>query len=148
MKVILVQPVRGLGEAGAVVEVAAGHARNLLLPRGLAEEATPANLARRDAMVARAATRAERERHQAQELAGRLAGRTVRVEARAGSSGRLFGSVTAADVAAAVQRDLGMVLDRRRIDLPEPLKVVGAYPVRAQLHGDVHAEFTVEVVAG
>jgi large subunit ribosomal protein L9 len=148
VRVILLQSVRGLGVAGDVVDVAPGHARNLLFPRNLAQEATPANLARREATLARASQRAAREREHAVLLAERLAGRTVRVEARAGATGRLFGSVTASDIAAAVERQLGVALDRRRIELPEPIKALGTYPLRAELHGDVHAEFAVEVVAG
>ena len=147
MKVILLESIRGVGEAGAVVEVAAGYARNLLLPRGLAQEASPANLERRQVSHTQEAQRARRARQQADAAAQRLSGAVVRIAARVGRSGRLFGSVTAGDIASAVERHLGVQLDRRRIDLEEPIKVLGAHPVRAQLHPEIQVAFTVDVVA-
>jgi len=147
MKVILLQSVRGLGEPGAVVDVAAGHARNLLFPNGLAEEASAANLERRAAALARAAKAEERERRRAQESAAKLTGAEVRLTAKAGTSGRLFGSVTAADIAAALAAQLGVRVDRRRIDLPDSLKTLGVHAVKVHLHSDLSAEITVRVVA-
>jgi len=145
VRVILLEKVKGLGEAGAVVEVAAGHARNLLFPRGLAQEATADNLAKREAQLVREARQAERLRHEARDAATRLQGREVRVQAKAGASGRLFGSITAADVAAAVERQLGVSVDRRRIDLTEPLKTLGAHGVTVHLHGELAAQITVRI---
>lgn len=147
MKVILRDRVKGLGDAGAVVEVAPGYARNYLLPRRLADEANDAALREVRAGRAREAARASRVLAEARAAAGRLEGATVTVKAKAGDSGRLFGSVTGQDLAEAVERQLGVRLDRRRIDRLEPIKALGAYPVTVKLHPEVQVGFTVEVVA-
>ena len=145
MKVILLAKVQGLGEPGAVVEVAAGHALNLLFPRGWAQEATPANLARRAAHQAREARQVDRERQRAEAAAAKLSGAEVRIEAKAGATGRLFGSVTASDIAAAVAAQLGVTVDRRRFELDESLKTLGAHPVSVRLHPELTAQITVRV---
>jgi large subunit ribosomal protein L9 len=131
MKVILLQRVKGLGEPGALVEVAAGHARNFLFPRGLAEEATAANLARREAQL--------------QAARNRLTGSQIVIRAKAGESGRLFGSVTPTDVAEAVKSQLGVQIDRRRLEMAEPLKTLGTHTVTVRLHPDFAAEIAVRV---
>ncbi len=145
MKVILRERVKGLGDAGAIVEVAAGHARNFLFPRGLAEEATADNLARRSAAVERAAKAASRELAAARSAGATLAGKDVTVRAKAGESGRLFGSVTAADIAEAVSRQYGIHVDRRRVEMEEPFKTLGQYSVSLRLHPDVEVSLTLHV---
>ncbi len=145
MKVILRERVKGLGDAGAVVEVAAGHARNFLLPRGLAEEATADNLSRRAATLTREARTAQRELDSARAAAAKLAGCEIPIRAKAGESGRLFGSVTAADVAVAIERQFGITMDRRRVHMTEPFKTLGRHPVTLHLHHDVSADVTVHV---
>lgn len=145
MKVILRERVKGLGEAGAIVEVAAGHARNLLFPRGLAEEATGENLARREAALDRQAKAASRELAAARAAASTLAGKEITVHAKAGESGRLFGSVTASDIAEAVSRAFGIKVDRRRVEMHEPFKTLGEHVVTLRLHAEVEAMVTVRV---
>jgi large subunit ribosomal protein L9 len=148
VKVILRERVKGLGEAGVVVEVAPGYARNYLLPRKLAEEANDMALREARAGREREAARAARALAEARAAAGRIEGATVTVTARAGESGRLFGSVTGQDLADALAGQLGVRVDRRRLDLAEPIKTLGAHPVTAKLHAEVQARFTVQVVAG
>lgn len=145
MKVILRDRVQGLGEAGAIVEVAAGHARNLLFPRGLAEEATAENLARREAALNRRAKAAQRELEAAKAAASKLAGHDLTIRAKAGESGRLFGSVTAGDVADAVTRQYGITIDRRRVEMHEPFKTLGQHNVTLRLHAEVAVTVAVNV---
>ena len=145
MKVILRERVKGLGDAGAIVEVAAGHARNYLFPRGLADEATAENLAKRSAAMERAAKAASRELATARSAAGTLTDKAVTVRAKAGESGRLFGSVTAADVADAISRQFGIHVDRRRVEMAEPFKSLGQHSVLLRLHTDVEVSITVHV---
>jgi len=146
VKVILRAQVRGLGEPGAVVDVAPGYARNYLFPRGLAVEATEGNLALLEAERQREQRRRQHELDEARGLATRLAGQTVSIPAKAGEQGRLFGSVTSQDIAAALQKALGVVIDRRRILLDEPLKTVGEHTVRVRLHPEVEIDLRVSIV--
>ena len=148
MRVLLRGDVSGVGKKGDVVEVAKGFARNYLFPTGRALVASDRIEAQAAAMRRSRDLRDARDRDAAQTVAGVLGGATVVITARAGSEGRLFGSVTAADVADAVTAQTGAVLDRRRIQLPEPLKSVGTHVVPVRLHADVVAEVTVEVVGG
>ena len=129
MQAILLSEVEGLGEAGSVVNVARGYMRNYLLPRGLAEMATPARIAeiqRREEQRRVAEARAE---EQARELAD-LLGRTIlTLKAKAGGDGRLFGSITSADVATAIEEARGVRIDRRNINVEPPIRAVGTYAV-------------------
>lgn len=147
MEVILREHVEHLGRRGEIVKVADGYARNYLVPRGLALRATPGVQKQADAMRRNREARDRREREAAQAVAATLAGRTVTVAARAGEGGKLFGSVTASDVAQALHEQLGAEVDRRRVELDEPLKELGAAEVRVRLHADVVATVAVEVVA-
>jgi large subunit ribosomal protein L9 len=147
MKLILTQQVTGLGEPGDVVEVKDGYGRNFLVPRGLAMRWTKGG----ESQVA--ALRRGREVHdirslsEARELAGQLAALQVTLASRAGAGGRLFGSVTTADVVEAVSAAGGPKLDRRRLELPSAhIKTVGTHPVSVRLHPEVTASVTVEVV--
>ncbi len=145
MQVILLQPVKGLGAIGTTVEVAPGYARNYLFPRRLAEPATDANVRRVAEARVREEQHAERERESAQRLGARLDGTQLVVHAKAGESGRLFGSVTAQDVADALAAAHGAKVDRRRVLLDEPLKSLGDHPVTVRLHPEVSAHVTVRV---
>lgn len=133
MQAILLSEVEGLGEAGSVVSVARGYMRNYLLPRGLAEMATPARIAeiqRREEQRKVAEARAE---EQAKELAD-LLGRTIlTLKAKAGGDGRLFGSITSADVATAIEEARGVRIDRRLINVDPPIRAVGTYAVPIEL---------------
>ena len=145
MEIILRQAVENLGKTGDVVKVKAGYARNYLLPHGLAYEATPGNLKRiqqeRDRLDA-----AENERRSAaQGLAEKIEQVSLTFSARVGEEGKLFGSVTAADIAAQLEAQ-GFHLEKRQIDLHEPIKALGVYRVPIRLHADVKPEVRVWVI--
>jgi large subunit ribosomal protein L9 len=146
MKVVLRADVDHLGRKGDVVEVADGYARNFLVPRGLALRADKGVLRQAEAMRRSREARDARERAAAEELAARLGAAVVTIAARAGEGGRLFGSVTAADIAEHLEPLLGHPVDRRRIELPEPVKQLGEVTVEVRLHPEVRVSLTVEVV--
>jgi large subunit ribosomal protein L9 len=146
MKIILTQEVSGLGTAGDVVEVKDGYGRNYLLPRGYAIRWTRG--AEKEVVSIRRARAAREIRglDQANEVAERLAGLDVRLSARAGSGGRLFGSITPAEVVDAVKAAGGPSLDRRRLELPSSIKTTGQHKVRVRLHSEVVASFDLAVL--
>ena len=146
MKLILTQEVTGLGAPGDVVEVAGGYGRNYLVPRGLAMRWTRGAEKQIELIQRARSAREIRGLDDAREAAGRLAGLQVRLETRAGSGGRLFGSVSPADNAAAVKAAGGPELDRRRIEIKNPIRTVGAHQVSVRLHPEVTATLDVEVV--
>ena len=145
MEVILRQAVENLGKPGDVVKVKNGYARNYLLPHGLAYEATPGNLKRiqleRDRLEAAENTR----RGTAQELATKLEQVSLTFSARVGDEGKLFGSVTASDIAQQLEAQ-GYHVEKRQIDLHEPIKALGVYRVPVRLHADVKPEVRVWVI--
>ena len=145
-KLILTQEVTGLGSAGDTVEVKGGYARNYLLPRGLAIQATRGAEKQIDSLRRARAARDVRSLEEAQTVAARLSGLTVTLPARSGGGGRLFGRITTADVAAAVTAAGGPELDRRRIELPSSIKTTGQHTVTVRVHADVSAPLTIEVV--
>lgn len=144
MKVILIQDVPSLGKAGAVVDVREGYARNYLLPRGLAREATEGQLRALEQERAARERKLARERQRAVEVAHALQSRPVRIRAKAGAGGKLFGSVTAQQVAEAL-RQMGFEVDRRQVELAEPIKAVGTYRVTVRLPHGQQAEVEVQV---
>ena len=147
MKILLTHEVSGLGAAGDVVEVKDGFARNYLVPQGLAIVATR-GVAKQAADIKRArAARGARDLTHAQEIAAALGSVSVTLPARAGKEGRLFGSVTTADVVSAVTAAGGPSLDKRTVEIPSPIKAVGSYSVMVKLHADVTSTLQVEVVA-
>jgi large subunit ribosomal protein L9 len=147
MKVVLRNDVDNLGKKGDIVEVADGYARNYLVPRGLALRASRGAQKQADAMRRNREARDKREREAAQALAAHFEGRTIAIKARAGGEGKLFGSVTTVDIAEAVQTQTGAEIDRRKIDLAEPLKELGGVDLQVRLHPDVVANLHVEVEA-
>ena len=147
MKVVLRDDVFGLGRKGDVTDVADGYARNYLLPKGLALRATPGVEAQAEAMRRARMLRNAADKAEAQQLATLLGSTPVKVAAKAGREGKLFGSVGAADIAAAITAQTGARLERKQIDLAEPIKAVGSFAVTAHLYTDVEATVTVEVVA-
>ena len=147
MRIVLRDDVANLGQKGDIVDVADGYARNYLVPRGFAIRADRGVVKQAEAMRRNRAAKARRDREGAEELASRLSGRTVKVPARAGEGGRLFGSITASDIAAAVEAQLGVEVDRRHLGLEEPLKELGTVELPIRLHPDVVATLTIEVVA-
>ena len=145
MKLILTQEVTGLGAPGDVVEVAGGYGRNYLVPRGLAMRWTRGAEKQIDLITRARAAREIKGLDDAKDAAGRLASLEVRLQTRAGGGGRLFGSVSPADIAAAVKAAGGPELDRRRIEIKNPIKTVGAHQVSVRLHPEVTATLDVVV---
>jgi large subunit ribosomal protein L9 len=145
MKVILRSDLDGLGKRGDIVDVADGHARNYLLPQGLALVATSGASSQAAKMRRSRDLRDASDREAAQTVATTLVPKIIKVSAKAGTEGRLFGSVTTADVVDAVRAQTGVVLDRRQLQ-SEPIKTVGQHTVIASLHSDVSFPITIEVV--
>ena len=148
MKLILTQPVDGLGQPGDVVEVKDGYGRNFLQPRGLAVAWTKGGEKQVTQIKRAQKAKAIRDVDHAKEVKAALEGKPVKLVAHAGSSGKLFGSVTAADVAVAVRNAGGPALDKRALQLPAAIKSVGDYKVQVKLHDSVTANVVVSVVAG
>jgi len=145
MKLILTQEVSGLGAPGDVVEVAPGYGRNYLVPRGLAMHWTRGAQKQIDLITRGRSAREIRSLDDAKAAANRLASTIVRLQTRAGSGGRLFGSISTGDIADAVRDAGGPVLDKRKIEVKNPIKTVGAHQVAVRLHPEVSANLTVEV---
>jgi large subunit ribosomal protein L9 len=147
MKIILTHEVTGLGSAGDVVDVKDGYARNYLVPRRLAIRWTKGG--EKDVAQIRRARKIREIAtiEQANEIKSRLEGLTIRLSTRAGDAGRLFGSVTPADVASAIKAAGGPDVDKRRIELGTPIKTLGAHQVSVRLHAEVAAKVGLEVVA-
>ena len=145
MTLILTQEVDGLGAPGDVVDVAAGFGRNFLLPRGVAITWTRGGEKQVDLIKRARAAREIRTLEDAQAVASQLQKLTVRLKRRAGSNGRLFGSVGATDVAEAVLAAGGPELDRRKIFVTDPIKTAGSYKVQVRLHPEVTAAVTIDV---
>ena len=146
MKIILMETIDTLGEPGEVVDVADGYARNYLIPRGLAQPATKAHMARLEEELKRRRRAADEALDEAQKMGETLEGLAITLSARAGASGKLFGSVTSTDIAEAIKEDTGLVVDRRKIQLSEPIRELGEREVVLDLHAKVKVPITVEVV--
>ena len=146
MKVILTEEIRGLGTRGDVVTVKDGYARNYLLPKNLAREANAGNLKQIEHERRKWALLAQQEKDVAQKAADRVRGVKIQIEKRVGEHGHLFGSVTANEIADALM-ERGIDVDKRRIELEQPIKNVGLHDVDVRLHRDVIAKIQVEVVA-
>jgi len=145
MEVILREDVKSLGKAGALVRVKPGYARNYLLPRGLAYEATEGNKKRLEAESKSRATRAAHDRNEAQTMADALSAVSITISAKAGEGDRLFGSITSQDIADELAK-AGHPVDRRKIELEHPIKQIGEHAVPVRLHSDVHATVRVTIV--
>ncbi len=145
MEVILRETIANVGHAGDMVKVKTGYARNYLLPKGLAYLATPGNKRRVEAEAVRRAQRSAVEKGDAEVLAERLGAVSVEFTVKAGEGDKLFGSITSADIAEKLG-GLGYQLDKRIIELEEPIKMIGIYKVAVRLHSEVKAEVRVWVV--
>jgi large subunit ribosomal protein L9 len=144
MKVILIEEMRGLGTRGDVVSVKDGYARNYLIPKKLAREATAGNLKSVEQERKKWALLAQQEKAAAQKAADSVKGVKITVTKRVGESGQLFGSVTANEIADALH-EKGIEVDKRRIELAHPIKTIGTHDVEVKLHKDVSAHIQVEV---
>lgn len=147
MKVILQQDMPSLGKVGDVVRVRDGYGRNFLIPRGIAALADERNTNRLEHQKRMAAAKAARLLAEAQELAKRLSATAVTIRAKVGEEGKLFGSVTNRDIADALAKE-GLEIDRKHVELSEPIRVIGAHTVPVKLAKDVSASVKVYVIAG
>lgn len=145
MRIVLTQEVRGLGAPGEVVDVADGYARNFLIPRRLAIRATKGSLKQVETIRRTQEVREVRNLEHAQQISEQLRSLTVRVQAKAGEGGRLFGQVTPAQIAEAVAKAGGPKIDRKRLQIGSPIKSLGAHVVHLRLHAEVEAEIPIEV---
>ena len=148
MRVLLRSDISGVGKKGDIVDVAKGFARNYLFPTGSALVATGGVEAQAASMRKSRVLRDAQDKEAAEAVAAVLGAASVKITARAGPEGRLFGSVTTTDIAEALQAQTGAVVDRRKIQLAEPIKTVGPHAVPVHLHAEVDAELTVEVLPG
>ena len=148
MKLLLRSDVNGVGKRGDIVDVADGYARNYLVPKGFAIKASPGVSRQAEMMRRSRAIKDATDRAGAEEIAKVLVPAVITIARKAGNEGRLFGSVTVADVADAVQEQKGIELDRKDLHLDEPIKSTGQHYVNAKLHADVQFQISVEVVAG
>ena len=147
MKVILNKDVKGTGKAGDVVTVSDGYARNMLIPRGLATEATQSNIRQLEKQKAIAAEKKAEEKAAAQELAEKLNKASIKMKVKAGEGGRIFGSITSKDIADAINMQLGVDIDRKKVKLDAPIKQVGQTDVDMRLYQDVNAKIKVIIEA-
>jgi len=147
IQVILRSDVDGLGKRGDIVEVADGHARNFLLPKGKAMKATDGAVAQAARMRRSRDLRDASDRDAATTIASTLVPKVISIPAKAGTEGKLFGSVTSSDIVAAVEEQTGIKLDRKVVHIDDQIKTLGQHTVTASLHSDVSFPITVEVVA-
>jgi large subunit ribosomal protein L9 len=147
-KVILRADVDELGKRGDILDVADGYARNYLVPKGLAMKASPGAETQAGRMRRARDVRDAQDRAAAEAVASTLVPKVITLTARAGGVGKLFGSITAADIVTAVEAQAGVKLDRRRIRLDEPIKTTGTHSVPVKLHADVEFPVTIDVTAG
>lgn len=147
MKVVLLQDVKALGKKGDVVEVSEGYARNFLLTKKYAVEATPANLNTLKLQKANADKIAAEQLAEAKDIAAKLENVTVTVAIKAGENGKTFGSVSSKEIAQELEKQ-GLEVDKKKIVLPDPIKEFGKYEVKVKLHKDVQANVKVNVVEG
>jgi len=148
VKVILQADVKNIGSKGEIVDVKEGYGRNYLIPRGLAVEATPGYLRQAAHQKKVEEARAEREVREARALEARLKDQVVAVTARVGEGGKLFGSVTTQEIADGLRKLFAVEIDKRKIDLKEPIKSLGTYSVLVKIHPQVHVPLKVKVVEG
>ncbi|GAC1397709.1 MAG: 50S ribosomal protein L9 [Ktedonobacteraceae bacterium] len=146
MKVILLQNVEGLGNAGDLKEVANGYARNYLVPSKLAAGATPSLIANRAQRVATERRRREKQEVANQEQAERLSKVTLTFKAKVGSQGRLYGSITSQDIATALRDVENIAIDRRSIDLPDPIRALGTFTVPVKVASKQEPKITINVI--
>ena len=146
MQVILLKDVKGQGKAGQVVKVSDGYARNMLFPRQLAMEATPANMKVLEKKRAQIEAQRAMDKQVAEDIKAKIEAKTVKVVSKAGENGRLFGAITSKDIAEAIQKEFLVELDKKKIDLDAPIKQVGLSEVTLKLFPGVQAKCKVDVV--
>lgn len=147
MQLILLADVKKLGKKGDVIKVAEGYARNFLIPKGLAVEATGGKLKNLEMQKQAISVQKKREEDKARELGSRIEGLKIIISTRVGEAGKLFGAIGNKDIAEALQKNHGLVVDKKKIILKNPIKALGEYPVVIKLHPAVQAQITVNVIA-
>lgn len=145
MQVILNQDVKGTGKKGEIVKVSDGFARNMLFPRGLATEATTANIRSLEKQKAIAAEKKAEEKKAAEELAAKLEDIKVVIKTKSGEGGKLFGSITSKDIAEETKKQTGLVIDKKKIQLNSPIKNIGTFNVTVKLYPEVAGTLTVVI---
>lgn len=145
MKVILLKDVKGSGQAGKVVNVSDGYARNMLIPKGLAMEATKENMKKHERLQAKLAEEEAEKKAEAESAKKRLENTVVTIRTRSGEGGRLFGSITTKDITDALEKQENIKIDRKKVKLNAPIKNLGTFHVQVKLYQDINAEITVEV---
>ncbi|MBQ7245337.1 MAG: 50S ribosomal protein L9 [Firmicutes bacterium] len=145
MLVLLKQDVKGSGKAGDIVKVSDGYARNMLLPKGLAVEATDANIRAAEKQKERIAQKAAEDRAAAEELSEALKEKSITIKAKAGEGGRLFGAITSKDIAEAASAQLNLEIDKKKIELDSPIKSVGTYTAILRLYSEIKGELNISV---
>lgn len=148
MKVILLQDIKALGKKGDLVNVADGYARNYLFPKNLAVEATPGNLAKLEEEKKAKEKKLARQKMEAEEMAEKIKKCSVTLKVKAGAQGKLYGSINSKNIAEALKEQCGIDVDKRKIQLDEPIKAFGNYEVPVKLHPEVEVKLTVKVVEG
>lgn len=146
MKVILKQDVKSLGKKGSIVEASEGYARNFLFPRGLAIEANEGNMKVLGKQKEAENKKIQQIKDDAKALGDKISGLTVKITSKAGEGGKLFGSVTSKEIAEIIKKNHKIDIDKRKIELSEPIKTLGVYNISIKLHPEVHAEFKVQII--
>lgn len=146
MKVIFLKDVKGQGKKGEIKEVSEGYATNFLIPRGMAAMATESNMKQLDHQKKAEQKRKDKEKEMAEQLAARMEELTLRVKAKAGEGGRLFGSITSKQIAEELEKAENISIDKRKMHLPEPIRTLGVTQVPVKLHPEVTATLKVQVV--
>ncbi|MBY9082129.1 50S ribosomal protein L9 [Paenibacillus sp. HN-1] len=145
MKVIFIKDVKGQGKKGQIKEVSEGYATNFLLPRGMARPATDGNMKTLENQAAAEQRRKDQEKEEAQNLGEKLGALTLDMKAKAGEGGRLFGAITSKQIAEALTKQNGITIDKRKIELEEPIRHLGTTQVQVKLHTEVKAVLKVQV---
>ncbi len=146
MLVLLKQDVKGSGKAGDIVKVSDGYARNMLLPKGLAVEATEGNIRAAEKQKERQAQKAAEDRAAAEALAESIKEKSIEIKTKAGEGGKLFGAITSKDISEELQKQLGLEIDKKKIELESPIKSLGTYTAVLKLYSEVKGELKVSVV--
>jgi large subunit ribosomal protein L9 len=147
MKIILVKDVKNLGSQGQIKEVSDGYARNYLIPRGLAYEATATKLKESQEKEVREQKKKMRESEEAQAIKEKLDGQSVTIAVRTGGSDRLFGAVTAKEIAEVIKQQFSLNIDKKKIEMPDPIKHLGEYPVKLKIYPNISAQINLIVKA-
>lgn len=148
MKVILIQDVKKLGKTGEIKEVSDGYARNYLIPQGFAQEATTTRLKETEDQKLRKERQKTKEENLAKAVRDKINGKTLHVKMKTAAGDKLFGAVTARELSELLQKELGVTIDKKKIEISEPIKHLGQFPVQVKIYPGVQAELLVSVESG